>query len=273
MKNQINRGRRPSAPSHKFENKMQTSDIFNDLSHATASLRTLSRSTTVSGSTLAKLEMSTIRYCNNTDDEAEYRRLARAAESGNAEAMYQLALATEDIFDRKAQVNKESFRWMKTAADAGHAAANYCLGNFYRDGTWANIDYRKAYECYLKAAKMGSSDGMERVGNFYESGVVVPKNEDTAFTLYQRSAELGNPKGAFRLGRCYLTGTGCRQDSRLGFHLISQAVSSGHPGVVGLLPQIGLDIERFITGYRRHCHYQSIIAEEAARRKYLASLP
>ena len=200
---------------------------------------------------------ATLRHPGNYD--AEYCRLKNAAESGEAEAQYQFALLIENIFDRKAPENRESFRWMKVAADAGHSAASYCLGNFYRDGTWVDENYRKAYECYLKAAKLGNSDGMERLGSFYANGIIVPVSQDMAFALYQLSAELGNPKGMCQLGLCYLAGAGCRQEIGLALYLISQAVETGHPAVIPLLRQIGLDVEKFSTGYKQYCQYQAIV--------------
>ena len=216
---------------------------------------------------LEKLEIDSFELQGLGDYDTEHRRLKKAAESGDVEAQYQFALLIENIFDRKAPENRESFRWMKVAADAGHSAASYCLGNFYRDGTWVDENYRKAYECYLKAAKQGNSDGMEQLGNFYANGIIVPENQDMAFALYQRSAELGNPKGMCQLGLCYLAGAGCRQEIGLALYLISQAASTGHPAVIPLLQQVSLDVEKFSVGYKQYREYQAIVAEKLLRQK------
>ena len=60
-----------------------------------------------------------------------------------------------------------------------------------------------------------------------------------------------NPKGQCQLGLCYLDGRGCRQDIEVAFQWITSAASTGHPAVVLLLQQVGLDIGKIVGGYKQ----------------------
>jgi TPR repeat protein len=188
---------------------------------------------------------------NEGNDPQKRRYFRLAAKQGHADAQYQLGLLLEDCDDKKAPKNEEAFMWMKRAADQDHSGACYWLGNFYRDGTWVNIDEQKAFEYYSKAADLGNADGLERLGGFYANGIVVTEDSGAAFRYFQRAAELGNPKGQCQLGLCYLAGRGCRQDTEVAFHWITAAASTGHPAVVLLLKQVGLDIGKLIGGYKQ----------------------
>ena len=140
--------------------------------------------------------------------------------------------------------------WMKRAADQEHPGACDCLGNFYRNGIWVDVDAQKAFEYYSKAAALGNADGLSRLGECYANGIVVPADSSAAFRYFQRSAELGNPSGQCQLGLCYLEGRGCRQDTEVAFQWITLAASAGHPAVVFLLKQVGLDIGKLLGGYK-----------------------
>ena len=192
-----------------------------------------------------------MRYENEGNEEQKLRYFRLAAEKGNAEAQYRLALFLENVHDKKAPENEEAFQWMKSAADQDHAHAHYCLGNFYRSGTWVDANGEKAYECYKNAALQGDTDGIERVGECYADGTGVELDEDIAFRFFQLAAEFGNPKGQCYLGIAYLGGRGCCQNTEIGFQWISRAVDSGLPVVFQILQGMGWDNAKFSDGYKR----------------------
>ena len=198
-----------------------------------------------------------LRYEYEENDAQKLRYLRLAAEKGNAEAQSQLGIALENVHDKKAPENEEAFKWIKAAADQGHAQANYFLGNFYRSGTWVEADGQQAFECYSKAAEQGNADGIERLGECYANGTGVPMDENIAFQYMQRAAELGNPKGLCHLGLYYLNGIGCRQDTELAFRWISQAIDTGFPIVFQILEGVGLDITKLSGGIKQFRQYQS----------------
>ena len=160
----------------------------------------------------------------------------------------------------------------EAAADQGHALANYCLGNFYRSGTWVDADKQKAFECYTKAAELGNSDGIERLGECYFNGDGVEMDHDAAFQYMRHAAELGNPKGQCYVGLFHLEGIGCRQDMELGFRWISEAVQSGHIAVFKLLQQRGLDFAKLSTGYREYRQLPPLLTENCVVRSELDSI-
>ena len=212
------------------------------------------------------------RYENEKDDEQKLRCLRHAAEKGHADAQTKLGLALEVFDNFKAPENEEAFRWMKAAADQGHALANYCLGNFYRSGTWVDADKQKAFECYTKAAELGNSDGIERLGECYFNGDGVEMDHNAAFQYMRHAAELGNPKGQCYVGLFHLEGIGCRQDTELGFRWISEAAQSGHIAVVKLLQQRGLDFTKLSTGYKEYRQLPPPLTENCVVRNELDTI-
>ena len=60
-----------------------------------------------------------------------------------------------------------------------------------------------------------------------------------------------------QLGFCYLEGRGCRQDMEVAFQWTSLAANTGHPAVILLLKQVGLDAGKLIAGYKQFQQFQS----------------
>jgi TPR repeat protein len=196
-------------------------------------------------------------YGNDGDNENELRYFRLAAEKGDVKAQCSLALTLENVLDKKAPQNEESFKWMKAAADQGHIHANYMLGNFYRDGTWVEVDYPKAFECYTKAAERGDVDAFDRLGECYAFGLGTPKDEHLAFQYFRSAAEWGNPKGQCNLAKCYLEGRGCHQDTGLAFQWLSRAIDSDSPLVAQILQNWGLDVAKLSRNYKQLRRIQS----------------
>jgi TPR repeat protein len=189
-------------------------------------------------------------YEEEGNDEQKLKYFRLAAEKGHVDSQCRLGLLCEVFSDRKAPENEEAFKLVKSAADQGHPYANYCLGNFYRDGTWVDADAQKAFEHYSKASSTGNSDGIDRTGECYSHGVGVEIDQHLAFQYYKRAAEMKNPKGILHLGLSYLQGQGCNQDTELGFKWISYAATTGNPIVFQMLKDRGLDVEKLVSGYR-----------------------
>lgn len=52
---------------------------------------------------------------------------------------------------------QKAVEWYTKAAEQGHAAAQYNLGNCYYDGEGVEKDLQKAIEWYTKAAELAKS--------------------------------------------------------------------------------------------------------------------
>lgn len=70
------------------------------------------------------------------------------------------------------------------------------------------LNYRKAYEYFIEAAKMGSADAMNTIGMMYDSGQHVQKDPRAAFEWFNRALQIDpNYKYAlYNLGRYYFIG-------------------------------------------------------------------
>jgi TPR repeat protein len=136
--------------------------------------------------------------------DATFGETRLAAERGDAEAQYRLALyyrtGTEVCPD-----NKKAVDWLHRAANQGHAGAQYALGAEASNPV-------QAYHWYLRAAEQGHSQAEYVVGRALEEGNGVPRNYRKAVEWYRKSAESGHADGMFRLGLLYEQGRGTERD-------------------------------------------------------------
>lgn len=120
--------------------------------------------------------------------------------------------------------------------------AQVILGDMYRDGKGAPLDYKLAMEWYRKAAAQGYPAGQHRVGNMYVLGLGVNQNFTEAKCWHLKAAKQGYPASQHFIGDEHYIGRGM-------FHSFAQAVvwylkaaSQGYPRSqynVGLLYNIG----------------------------------
>ena len=83
---------------------------------------------------------------------------------------------------------------------------NLLAGEIYYLGKKVARDYKKAKECFEKAAKKGNSQAESYLGLFYEKGYGVEKNIDKALYWYEKAAEKGNVFSQYSLGFIYYEG-------------------------------------------------------------------
>ena len=118
--------------------------------------------------------------------------LQQAAEAGQAEAQYQLALSyaeSENAFDSDLS---SAMYWYKQAAGQGHACAQYNLATGYQNGRGISQSAEKAFYWYRKAALQGDKDAQYNLAVSYEQGLGVDKDPAKARQWYQKAAEQGD---------------------------------------------------------------------------------
>ena len=94
------------------------------------------------------------------DPRAVVTLMTRAANSGNAEAQFNLALYYSQGMYQTAKDQKESFRWAKLAADQGYAQAERFVGACYEYGIGVPANPAEAALWYNRAAAQGlAKDG------------------------------------------------------------------------------------------------------------------
>ncbi|MDR0301884.1 MAG: sel1 repeat family protein [Treponema sp.] len=119
-----------------------------------------------------------------------------------AEYYYNEAINTKPI----------DFNDNKNTADALNS-----LGYCYYYGRNNKPDYKKAFQCYGKAACLNHSNAMYKIGDMYKEGLYVKKSIKAAFYWYKKSYRYCSQNDHYitasisqRLGRAYLYGEGTK---------------------------------------------------------------
>jgi hypothetical protein len=103
--------------------------------------------------------------------------------------------------------------WVRKAAEAGLADAQYELGEFYMDGTGVEKDPSAAVSWVRKAALAGHTGAQCNLGVCYMNGTGVNKDSAAAVSWFRKAAEAGHTDAQFNLGDCYENGTGVNKDT------------------------------------------------------------
>ncbi|GES93951.1 kinase-like domain-containing protein [Rhizophagus clarus] len=122
---------------------------------------------------------------------------------------------------------KKAFELYQKAADLGNSNGINSLGYCYDEGIGTDIDKKKAFELYQKAADLGNADGIYSLGYCYRHGIGTDIDKKKAFELYQKAADLGNASGINSLGYCYDKGIGTDIDKKKAFELYQKAADLG----------------------------------------------
>jgi hypothetical protein len=175
-----------------------------------------------------------------TDDAQDAEEDARAAEQGDVDAQYALAVRYESgwgvpkddaqavVWYRKAaehghvdaqfclagvvQEDAQALLWYRKAAEQGHAHAQYWVGFHYDVGRGVSQDYTQAAHWFRKAAEQGDKNAQYGLGSLYASGRGVPQDEAQAAKWFLESAEQGDTFAQGFLGTMYNQGRGVPQD-------------------------------------------------------------
>ncbi|PKK69324.1 HCP-like protein [Rhizophagus irregularis] len=73
----------------------------------------------------------------------------------------------------------------------------------YHNGKGVDIDYKKAFELYYKAANSGSKNAQYNLALMYEYGEGVKRNINLAIDWCEKSANQGNQEAQDRLEKLY----------------------------------------------------------------------
>ncbi|SFI18000.1 hypothetical protein SAMN04487830_1282 [Pseudobutyrivibrio sp. OR37] len=104
---------------------------------------------------------------------------------------------------------------------AGDVDGAYYLGYSYENGIGTNVDYKKAYDYYSRAAKTNSTDLADQyaknkanvaLGLLYIKGNGVEANTEQAIEYFTAASDNGYAKGSYYLGQIYENGVGLDRD-------------------------------------------------------------
>ncbi len=121
----------------------------------------------------------------------EYARTRAAAQRGDADATFRLALmllAGTGVARNPA----EAARFMKIAAERGHVRAQYSLGAFYHEGTGVKQDQTEAARWIARAAAGGDAEAQYAYGLILLSGDGVPVDKVQAMEWLGKASRQGS---------------------------------------------------------------------------------
>ncbi|MCE9610539.1 MAG: hypothetical protein K8R23_10130 [Chthoniobacter sp.] len=127
-------------------------------------------------------------------------------------------------------------RWLRAAADNGHAGAQQSLAQLYISGgrgyspdpAEAAKWYARAVESYRRDAAQGSAEAPYCLGRMYWDGRGVPQDLAEAAQCMKQGAERGYAEAQYNLAIAYERGIGVRKDEALAAEWYFRAVEQGH---------------------------------------------
>ena len=78
----------------------------------------------------------------------------------------------------RAQNDDDAFKWMKQAADQGHALAQHGIGFMYLQGECVDKNESEAVKWFTAAAEQGLPGSQMTLGMMYEQGQGVEQNAE-----------------------------------------------------------------------------------------------
>ena len=123
-----------------------------------------------------------------------WKTLKNLKSSGNPDLFLQAAKK----YEGEGQ-NKAAFKWYEKAAQGGQAEALYELSRCYENSIGCTEDKSKAFQLCLSAAEKGVEKAQYRVGCCYEHGIGTETNIDQALFWYEEAQKNGNRIVASRI--------------------------------------------------------------------------
>jgi TPR repeat protein len=135
------------------------------------------------------------------DEDAGLAWLSKASDLNSGEGAYLMGLAClmDDFFILD---EKEAFRHITIASQAGWLDAKPFLASFYLAGKVTPKDPEKALALFEEAGKEGHSQSLNILGEIYINSPFVKQNIPLAMEYFKKAADLGD-QDAFRNLACY----------------------------------------------------------------------
>lgn len=152
----------------------------------------------------------------------------KAAEQGNAEAQYNVALCYY-LGDGVEEDKRTAFNWFLKAAEQGDAEAQCYVGYYYDEGKGGAVEENKkiAFEWYLKAAEQDNALAQSLVAGLYALGEGTEKNKTEAFNWGLKAAEHGDAEMQCIIAYSYALGEGVKQNKTEAFKWFLKAAKQG----------------------------------------------
>ena len=135
------------------------------------------------------------------------------AEQGDPKAQTALSMMLSGINHGDFRKNyKQSFYWVKQAAEQGYSKAELAIAEMYMNGVVIPMNAKKAKVWYEKAAAEDNLDGVNGLARLYRYGTGVRKDYEKAFQYYQQAALEGHTRSQIGLGLSYRDAKGVKKN-------------------------------------------------------------
>lgn len=170
-------------------------------------------------------------------DEIDIIRYEKLASLQNEEAIYILAGHYQD----KGNLVK-AFSYLTRIINTTNPAYLRKIGYFFEKGLGVDPNREKAFEFYLKSARLGDFISQYNVAICYLNGVGVEKDVDKAFNFAYQSAVQNYEKAMLLLSNMYRTGTGCTRNLDTALSMLNKC-NGESPSILYLRSLLLLDSE------------------------------
>ena len=135
------------------------------------------------------------------------------AELGDPKAQTALSMLLSGITHGDFRKNyKQSFYWVKQAAEQGYSKAELAIAEMYMNGVVIPMNAKKAKVWYEKAAAQENQNGVNGLARQYRYGTGVRKDYEKAFQYYQQAALEGHTRSQVGLGLSYRDAKGVKKN-------------------------------------------------------------
>jgi TPR repeat protein len=169
--------------------------------------------------------------------------LCRAALPDGPKKIYEDALIMHITLERKVESGKASWHTLTasqqnlmaevvamytTAANQGHAAAQFDLGVLHHGGKGVSQDFQEAGRWFRKAAEQGHADAQYNLGVLHHGGKGVSQDFEEAVRWFQKALDQGHVNAQYNLGVLHHGGEGVSQDFQEAVRWFQKAADQGH---------------------------------------------
>jgi TPR repeat protein len=151
----------------------------------------------------------------------------RAAEQGHVAAQFELGELC--AFSRPSE-GPEAVRWWRAAAEQGHFEAQYRLADAYGRAwlTGVPLNPGEAVHWWQRMAASGSLEFKQRLAWAFSTGWGAPQDPEAAVRIWSRLAASGDVESTCQLGLAYAAGAGVARDSAQALRLWLRETDQQH---------------------------------------------
>ena len=171
------------------------------------------------------------KYYKKKDYYNAYKWAKKSAELGYKGGYFGVGLAYELGKGVEDKNKKEAIVWYRKAAEKGHVRAQVKVASLVRFD-----DPDEAVKWLKEAADNGNTSAMNNIGYMWAKGQMSTfGNNKKAYEWYMKSAKLGNKSGQYNICRALYYGKGVTQNKKEARKWCQRAVDQGYKKALNLL--------------------------------------